>query len=255
MDDKIIKEIVNAGKKFYETANDPRATRYKSWDHCHNAFKEAKEAKEKGKQIDIDYLCLQLSTYLASWGMFRNSFLLWCDYKVHEDVIKDVILNKEYSELWDIKIDEYNDSNIELLNGLIDKIKKCYTNKRNDVIEYKKDVLEQKLKEEKSNEKNSDEENSDEYLSNTLISKILLGTIACVPAYDRYFISAVRKTKITTGIFNLRSIEKLVDNKNTKEILENLIKEYPNYPQMKLLDSCLWQYGYNLEKNEEADKK
>ena len=62
MDDKIIKEIVNAGKKFYETANDPRATRYKSWDHCHNAFKEAKEAKEKGKQIDIDYLCLQLST-------------------------------------------------------------------------------------------------------------------------------------------------------------------------------------------------
>ena len=114
MDDKIIKEIVNSGKKFYETANDPRATRYKSWDHCHNAFKEAKEAKEKGKQIDIDYLCLQLSTYLASWGMFRNSFLLWCDYKVHEDVIKDVILNKEYSELWDIKIDEYNDSNIDI---------------------------------------------------------------------------------------------------------------------------------------------
>ena len=51
------------------------------------------------------------------------------------------------------------------------------------------------------------------------------------------------------------SIEKLVDNKNTKEILENLIKEYPNYPQMKLLDSCLWQYGYNLEKNKEANKK
>ena len=250
MDDKIIKEFVNAGKKFYEIANDPRATRYKSWDHCHDAFKEAKKAKEKGKQIDIDYLCLQLSTYLASWGMFRNSFLLWHDYKVHEDVIKKVILNKNYSDLWDIKIDEYNDDNIDLLNKLINNIKDCYINKRNYVIEYKKDVLEQKRKEKKSNE-----ENSDEYLSDTLISKILLGTMACVPAYDKYLISAVRKTKITTSVFSSKSIKKLVNNENIKEILEEMIKEYSNYPQMKLLDSCLWQYGYNLEKDEEADKK
>ena len=170
--------------------------------------------------------------------MFRNSFLLWCDYKVHEDVIKDVILNKEYSELWDIKIDNYNEY-ISKLSKIIKEIRDRYEPIREEVYNF----LEKAIK-------------NDNGLTDTLISKILLGTMACVPAYDRYFISAVRKTKITTGVFNPESIKKLVNHEIVKDIVKKMPKKYSDkYPQMKLLDSCLWQYGYNLEKNEEADKK
>lgn len=232
-----VSEIIKAGIEFYETEDKQGITRYKSWNHCHKAFKEAKE-KKKLEERDIDYLCLQLSTYLASWGMFRNSFLLWCDYKVHEDVIKNVILNKKYSELWDIKIDNYNE-HISKLSKLIKEIRDHYEPIREEVYNF----LEKTIK-------------KDNGLTDTLISKILLGTMACVPAYDRYFISAVRKTKITTGVFNSDSIKKLVNNEVIKDILTEIPKKYSDeYPQMKLLDSCLWQYGYNLEKDEEANKK
>lgn len=232
-----IAEIIKAGIEFYETEDKQGITRYKSWDHCHKAFKAAKE-KEILEESDIDYLCLQLSTYLASWGMFRNSFLLWCDYKVHTNVIKDVILNKEYSELWDIEIDNYNEY-IDKLNGLIKNIRNHYEPIREYIYKFSQKELK-----------------NDNGLTDTLISKILLGTMACVPAYDRYFILAVRKTNITTGVFNADSIKKLVNNDIVKHILKGVPKKYSDkYPQMKLLDSCLWQYGYNLEKDEKADNK
>ena len=232
-----ITEIIEDCIKFYEIEEKKGITRYKSWEHCHNAFKKAKE-KKKLEENDIDYLCLQLSTYLASWGMFRNSFLLWCDYKVHTNVIKDVILNKKYSELWDIKLNNYND-HISKLSDLIKDIKEHYEPIRKNVYKF----LEKDMK-------------TDNGLTDTLISKILLGTMACVPAYDRYFVLAVRKINITTGMFNTESIKKLINNEIVNEILKNIPKKYSDkYPQMKLLDSCLWQYGYNLEKDEEADKK
>ena len=38
-------------------------------------------------------------------------------------------------------------------------------------------------------------------LSDTLITKILMGTLGCVPAYDRYFIAGIKKEKVSTGNF------------------------------------------------------
>jgi hypothetical protein len=67
------------------------------------------------KNVDYDYLSLQLSFYLASWGMYRgSSFLLQKDYKVHIPAVKE-LLNEKYDNLAGIKcVDFRKESNQEL---------------------------------------------------------------------------------------------------------------------------------------------
>lgn len=78
-------------------------------------------------------------------------------------------------------------------------------------------------------------------LSDTLITKILMGTLGCVPAYDRYFVSGVRSQKIASGIYDIKSILQLVDfyEKNIEQfdsVQKNFIVADMLYPQMKILD-------------------
>lgn len=74
-------------------------------------------------------------------------------------------------------------------------------------------------------------------LSNTLITKILMGTLGCVPAYDRYFIDGIKKQHISTGNYNSNSLRKLIDfyetNAQTFEPVINQMKigNIP-YPEM-----------------------
>lgn len=90
-------------------------------------------------------------------------------------------------------------------------------------------------------------------LSFTLITKILMGTLGCVPAYDRYFIAGIKKQKVTTGNYNLKSIMKLVDfyEKNSvrlEPVREKMEVDGMPYPQMKMLDMGFWQIGFELDK-------
>lgn len=48
-------------------------------------------------------------------------------------------------------------------------------------------------------------------LSETLITKILMGTLGCVPAYDRYFVAGLKSQKMASGTYNIKSILQLVD--------------------------------------------
>ena len=78
-------------------------------------------------------------------------------------------------------------------------------------------------------------------LSATLITKVLMGTLGCVPAYDRYFIDGIKDQNVSTGNYNLQSLLKLVDfYENNSVRLEETrrgLKVYDlPYPQMKLLD-------------------
>lgn len=91
-------------------------------------------------------------------------------------------------------------------------------------------------------------------LSYTLITKILMGTLGCVPAYDRYFIAGIKNQKVATGNYNLKSIMLLVDfyDKNTERLESARSKmkiEDMQYPQMKLLDMGFWQIGFDLDMN------
>lgn len=79
-----------------------------------------------------------------------------------------------------------------------------------------------------------------------------MGTMGCVPAYDRYFISGIKYLKVSTGNYNINSILKLVDfyEKYFEEfetVRKNMKIKELEYPQMKLIDMCFWQVGFDLD--------
>lgn len=212
--------------------------------------------EEKKKEIE-DYLALHLGFYLASWGMYRgSSFLLQRDYKTHISIVK-LILQEKYKDLWDINLDFLNsqsDKISELISELCKKIHVLYREQGRDILD-----------EEEKNEDNSSE---------TLITKILLGTFACVPAFDRFYKTGMKWLKRKLGF-----------PKNAKRLTQNLIRndkvtntfyaliEFANhysdslsifslgknaqvesYPIMKCLDMFLWQVGYELDLAEQIKK-
>lgn len=227
-----IDEIINQGLKFYNKLREDENGRYRSWEYCYKTFNEAHISNAVDDDF-IDYLCLHLSFYLASWGMYRgSSFLLQRDYKVHKKAIK-VILDKKYNSLWGINVNDYLlKENQDILNDVVIKLKNIYNEIRLSV----KETIPQND------------------VSDTLITKILMGTFGCVPAYDRYFIAGIRNEKAATGIFNINSILDLVEFYNSHyskfEKARNQMKVFDlEYPQMKILDSCFWQIGFDLDKN------
>lgn len=220
--------IIKSSTEFYNDLKIDENGRYRSWEHCYSHFIKARGSKE----IDYDYLSLQLAFYLASWGMYRgSSFLLQKDYKVHIPVVKE-LLSKEYDALAGIECIEFRKENNQQLLLEINSFLGQYYDK------IRREVKGQELKNQ---------------LSFTLITKILMGTLGCVPAYDRYFIAGIKKQKVTTGNYNLKSIMKLVDfyEKNSvrlEPVREKMEVDGMPYPQMKMLDMGFWQIGFELYK-------
>ncbi len=224
-DDTII-HFTEAGLRYYDEVKKDSNARYLSWEHCYKAF-----INYKGKIIDrkeLDFLSLHLAFYLASWGMYRgSSFLLQKDYKIHYDTILE-IFKPEYEPLWSITCQEFhNNGNLKLLDQLCKNIRDIYIRHRAN-IDGRKGV------------------------SDTLLTKILMGTLGCVPAYDRYFVKGISKNKIASAVFSINSIEELAlfyeKNMNILETMRsNISCEDIEYPQMKILDMCFWQIGYELD--------
>lgn len=251
--------ILEAGNKIIKIFEEQKYSnnRYLSWNYCYEAFNKAKEEYETGKldiqedKAKIDYLALQLAFYLASWGMYRAStFLLQCDYKVHTEAVKEIL--KTDKVLWNIEIKDFQDKEKykvikEKLFGkgeIVEKLKKIYSDRKEKV-----EINFLEISEITKNEK----------ISDTLITKILLGTIGCIPAYDRYVVSSFKNVCIKNTCFNEKSFdevckkctewEEIIQKLNAK--LNNIIKENiefeTKYPIMKIVDMCLWQYGVDLE--------
>jgi hypothetical protein len=178
--------ILESSVKFYDTLKKDENGRYRSWEHCYSNFINARD----NKNAEWDYLSLQLAFYLASWGMYRgSSFLLQKDYKIHIPVVKE-LLKEEYDPLAGIDCVELKrEENQRLLENINAFLDEYYSNIRDEV-------------------KNIKVRNQ---LSSTLITKILMGTLGCVPAYDRYFISGIKKQKVASGNYNMKSIGQLVD--------------------------------------------
>lgn len=230
--------LIGCGQKFYKDLINDSNGRYKSWEHCFLSFHKA----HKNLNPDYDNLCLHLAFYLASWGMYRgSSFLLRKDYKVHMEVIKE-ILKKEYNNLWSIKIIDYEKlENQKKLVKLTEEIKKIYKGIYEDII---KNSMSKKIK--------------NINISNTLITKVLLGTMGCIPAYDRYFIYGIKKYDITPNNYNLsKSIKKLLEfytkNSRFQKFINSDMKienENIEYPQMKKMDMCFWEAGKELQEKD-----
>ena len=216
--------IAQGAKQFYNKLHCDKHSRFRSWEHCYLAFHNAR----RNRKPDIDYLCLHLAIYLASWGMYRgSSFLLKKDYLVHEGIVR-LLMDKRYCDLWNIRCCDYLDeNNCNLLDELNNKMNLEYGVIRDSV---------------KGNT------NSD--ISSTLITKVLMGTMGCVPAYDQYFVKGLRNLGIASGIFGPKSIIEVSKfYMNYEKIFENVRKKIKVtgcdmlYPQMKILDMGIWQYG------------
>ena len=213
--------------------------RYKSWFHCYDQFQKAKG--KKLKKIDYDLLTLHLSFYLASWGMYRgSSFLLQHDYLYNKNPV-ELLFNDEYSDLWDKNIEKNKAA--ELLFGeklgLINKLKDCYKN--NDLnVSY----------------------DGDNIASETLVTKILLGTMGCVPAYDRFLKNGIKWLHDNYSSFDksgwkFEKLSKTTLNKDSYVVLKEIVngeefkdfskKLLGNYPPMKIIDMFLWELGFELD--------
>ena len=96
--------------------------------------------------------------------------------------------------------------------------------------------------------------------TDTLLSKIMLGTLGCVPAYDRYFIDGLKEMRMEHTGFNEASLNELFIfiDENQKEIIQaqKLIhsKTQRHYPQMKILDMYFWQIGYDKDVKDKKQK-
>ena len=227
--------IIESANSFYQELKQDEHGRFRSWEYCYSAFCDAREDADP----DIDYLSLMLAFYLASWGMYRgSSFLLQKDYKVHIPVVKE-LLRKKYNILVGV---ECKDLRKEEIRNLIFYDLNQFMREYYDPIRHA--VSEKDL-------------NND--LSDTLITKILMGTLACVPAYDRYFVSGVTSFKISTRNYNEKSLLKLVDfyEKNYESFetaRKNMRVGKRDYPQMKMLDMGFWKIGFDLDDNKGLSK-
>ena len=223
-DQKKLAEAIQAGYECYDSMKDDPHHRYLSWEYCHEAFR-----LNRRPQIDatIDYLCLHLAWYLASWGMLRNSFLLQKDYKIHADVVR-LIYQPEWDDLWDLSPEKLSQEYYaDRIMKLSESITEAYVATGVGIP------------------------------TDTLLTKILLGTVGCVPAYDRYFKKALADTGAAPQVFSAKSIRTLgnlyLDHEDEFEKLRKHCGSRIEYPAAKILDMCFFEYGFQRDASSQED--
>lgn len=186
---------------FYNKMQDDPHHRFKSWEHCYRYF--------QSDNLDVDKACLHLGFYLASWGMYRgSSFLLQKDYLIHRPAVEE-ILKEEYKPLNNASFDYFFDDNnngSEKLFDLIHKVKMCY-------------------------EGVGDTPRKAANVTDTLVTKILLGTLGCIPAYDRYFIKGLRNHNLPYSELKEFNFKKMVEF--CRKIQKNSMKSKLLYQKRK----------------------
>ena len=200
-------------RTFYGKGTDEHH-RNRSWEHCYCYFRNT---GRDGLAADRDHAALQLGFYLASWGMYRGSgFLLKHAYTVHQRVI-DLIAESRFGGLWgaDFGARETDDRFVPTIIELANGIRQSYPSQPTD----------------------------------TLITKIVLGTFACLPACDRYFIHGFEHEGLRYSGLNDKFVERVLNFCRPR--LDDLHREQANieessgirYPLMKLVDMYFHQIG------------
>ena len=222
-----IDELIDAAQTFYDDARRDENGRSRSWEHCYRVFRDARTDPSP----DYDYLSLHLAFYLASWGMYRGScFILQKDYKVHTPIVEE-ILKPEYNCLFGLACaDVRNDDVWKQLKKLYDKIAEHFDPIREKVAGREVTTP----------------------VSPVLITKILMGTLGCVPAYDRFFEEGARYLGLEKKSYNEDSLLELADiyeahNDRLEEARRGMRVGDLTYPQMKLLDMGFWQVGFERD--------
>jgi hypothetical protein len=213
----------NVLEKYLNTIVEDKFHRYRSWDNCFRSFNSS---------IQTEIQIIELAFYLASWGMYRGSSgLLQKNHLIHKGAI-DILFSKTYQNLKCNPNNEVMREDISDILYLKDELAKYYSS-----IYFIKGAAKPKPI----------------AATDTLLSKILLGTFACVPAYDRYFIDGLQEMKMEHTGFSEVSLNELFNfiDYNDSEIIhaQKLIfsKNQNHYPRMKILDMYFWQIGYDKD--------
>ena len=203
-------EIVESFKRLRTTENH----RYASWEFCYALAQCMHERKGELNEGDYDYMALNLAFYLASWGMYRSSFLLQHSYKIHVKVVK-LILNDD--RLWQYSVSSNTYSNLK------ESIDEAY-----------------EIPEE------------DKGATDTLLTKIVLGMTGKVVAYDRYCKAALSYLGVSSNFFGTRarSWDKVIVEilPVFKEIIDEVEGEIATYHPYEYKDG---HYVMNKEKDKE----
>ena len=219
-----VDELIDAAQTFYDDARANENGRSRSWEHCYRVFRDARTDPSP----DYDYLSLHLAFYLASWGMYRGScFLLQKDYKVLSPIVEKV-LKPEYDCLFGLACADVRKSEIQMM------LKTVYNSIANYFDRIRKEVAGREVA---------------SPVSPVLITKILMGTLGCVPAYDRFFEEGARYLGLEKKTYHEKSLLELADiyeahNDRLEEARRGMRTEDLVYPQMKLLDMGFWQIGF-----------
>ena len=156
--------------------------RYASFDFCYNYF-----SSYKGNLVgeNLQTSCMQLWSYLASWGMLRGSSqLLQCSPASLKPIIQYINDNPDYEI--DLTDSEYSQKVLDLYTAI------------DSIIE---DIFIERLKNDKSQDVQKERK--------TLVTKIILGVYACCPAFDVNFCKTFHIS--TTGPLTDKNIKAIVD--------------------------------------------
>jgi|GEM_PF-3409267 len=216
---------------------------FRQWEHCYNYFDPQNEG------FNEDVACLHLTSYLACWGMYRSSaFIKSVDAQFHKPVIRE-IRKKEY----------------EVLRGLPINASDDLQSKAYDLYKALTNIYHSKMDRAKANLFSPLQKNTD-----TLVTKVLLGTLACTPAYDRFFREGLKieGLKNNPKIYkNFRAIFAEANNLETLEKIKNLDVKFSSsetepklntdprsYPDLKIIDSYYHLVGWKPELPKKKEK-
>ena len=174
------------------------------WEQCYRYFGLPTKA------FDSEIACLRLAFFLAHFGMFRASGSLRSLH--HADYKNIVSICRKFTDLRDLSAHE-----------LAQKIGR--------VIE-----LRSALSSELSTREISP--------TDTLLSKIMLATTACVPAYDRFAVRALRNLGVAATMSE-KSLKQVYSIKRS-ELRDHWPKNPINIPEMRSLDISLFNFGQTI---------
>jgi len=228
---------------FYDKLVNHNNDRFRSFEHCFLFFNGL---SSNLNNEDAERAMLHLGFYLASWGMYRgSSFLLQKDYMIYEPIVLK-LLNSKYSilkELDEVLVEDNLNELSMLAFSLHEDLQGLFEIERTSYYNFIK------------------VDHPQQSISSVLTTKVMMGTLGCIPAYDRYFKSGIKVFNQTNDAnkliqtFSKNSIMKiykfLLENKSELLGIQKSIKKRTNvkYPFLKLIDSYFWLIGFEEDNN------
>jgi hypothetical protein len=160
--------------------------------------------------------------------MYRgSSFLLQKDYRIHLGVVEEV-LNLRHSVLNGLSFDDFSFGGekevTEALFDLLNRVKACY--------------------------KDSTTQRGAVHVTDTLATKILLGTLGCIPAYDRFFIMGLKARALSfSNKTNFREMMAFCSDhrEEFQQAQVDVSRHGLEYPMMKIIDMYFWRLGEEID--------